>query len=239
MSRIAVAALALLGLALTAHGGVILTEIMYNPHSVSWTNGAKWVEIYNNGTSAVDIGGWYLDDNYPGKSGALPAGASLAAGEIAVISGYPSASFFRTHWRSAWNVQVFAVDFTGIDLDENPHSGDKQRLQLKNSSGVVIDTVEYYDGNDGRGWPADPYGQGGPSIYLLPAYLTATGNDVGSHWALSVAGKRWAVNPTAINGFYTSGDIGSPGDIWGVSAPEPATLLLLSAGALLLPRRRA
>ena len=55
----------LCGLAIAAgvaRGGVVISEIMYNPAGpdgvTSPTPIGEWVELCNNGTTAVDISGW-------------------------------------------------------------------------------------------------------------------------------------------------------------------------------------
>jgi len=41
---------------------LIITEIMYNPNAVSDTTG-EWLEIYNPGSSAVNLNGWVIKDH--------------------------------------------------------------------------------------------------------------------------------------------------------------------------------
>ncbi|MBN2051923.1 lamin tail domain-containing protein [Candidatus Woesearchaeota archaeon] len=42
-------------------GGLVITEIMYNPDAVSDTAG-EWFEVYNPGSSAVNLNGWTIQD---------------------------------------------------------------------------------------------------------------------------------------------------------------------------------
>jgi hypothetical protein len=71
------------------YGDVVISEIMYD--SIGGTD-VEWVELYNPGTSAVDISGWVLtDDNtYPALSSegqcAIPASTSIPAGGYLVIA---------------------------------------------------------------------------------------------------------------------------------------------------------
>ena len=46
----------------SAPSEVIITEIMQNPASVSDANG-EWFEVYNSGSSNIDINGWIISDN--------------------------------------------------------------------------------------------------------------------------------------------------------------------------------
>lgn len=47
---------------LPAGGSVVINEIMYNPSSITDTNG-EWIELHNPGTAAVNINGWEIADN--------------------------------------------------------------------------------------------------------------------------------------------------------------------------------
>lgn len=45
-----------------------------------------WIELYNSGASAIDLGGYYLADNYTNLTQwQFPAGASLAPGEFRIV----------------------------------------------------------------------------------------------------------------------------------------------------------
>jgi len=64
---------------------VILSEIMYDPQNTD-TN-REWVEIFNTGASAVNIGGWQfglpiLND----WANAIPANTMLNAGQALVLT---------------------------------------------------------------------------------------------------------------------------------------------------------
>ena len=64
-----------------------------------------WVELYNSGTNAIDLTGWYLADNYTNLTRwAFPAGTTVAPGQFLVVwlDGEPSestASVFHTSFR--------------------------------------------------------------------------------------------------------------------------------------------
>ena len=61
-----------LGIMRPVSGGVIISEIMYNPQGSDRNDTAnppfnrEWVEIYNNGTSVVDLDGWQVGDSQDG-----------------------------------------------------------------------------------------------------------------------------------------------------------------------------
>ncbi|MBC7234984.1 MAG: lamin tail domain-containing protein [Chloroflexi bacterium] len=71
---------------------VVINEVLPNPQVVDWngdgwvTPDDQWIELYNRGIEAVNIGGWFLDD---GPAGSLPyhipAGTVLRRGEFLVL----------------------------------------------------------------------------------------------------------------------------------------------------------
>ena len=83
---------------------VILSEIMYDPQNAD-TN-REWVEIFNNGASAVSLSGWQfgLPSNNVWTS-AIPANTMLDAGQALVLT--PSLSTLDSDWGSGINrIQV-------------------------------------------------------------------------------------------------------------------------------------
>lgn len=62
---------------------IVFSELNYN--SDSTTNSSNWVELYNYGTTAIDLGGWFLKDNNNANLFTFPAGTSLAADARLVV----------------------------------------------------------------------------------------------------------------------------------------------------------
>jgi hypothetical protein len=163
---------------------VILSEIMYDPQN----GGAdrEWVEIFNTGTSPVNIGGWQF-----GVSGnndwanALPANTMLGASQALVIT--PDSSTFDSGWGSGIN-RIQVSNFPALTNDPNDHMS-AATLAIRNGSGVIQDQVTY---EDGSGWPTTN-GNDGNSIYVLPQYLTSSLNNSGANWKPSSQGVYGAV----------------------------------------------
>jgi predicted amidohydrolase len=63
-------------------GKLVITEFMANPAKVSDTSG-EWVEIYNAGSSSVNLSGYKLKDN--GTTTATLGAVSVAAGKYVVV----------------------------------------------------------------------------------------------------------------------------------------------------------
>ena len=73
----------------TASAAIIINEVVYDDGG---TDDREFVELYNNGASAVDISGWVVRNSdtvaAPGDNNAdftIPATTSLAAGDYYVI----------------------------------------------------------------------------------------------------------------------------------------------------------
>lgn len=183
--RLAFAAAALGGLAIHADAAVMLSEIMYEPQ-----NGAanrEWVELFNNGTTAVDIGGWQFGKPQVGAwTSAFPTGTTLPAGQALVLT--PSMSTFDSDWGTGKS-RIQVSSFPALPNDPNSNVSNAT-LAIRNAAGVVQDTVVY---RDGSGWPTTN-GNDGNSIYVLPQYLNPTDNDSGANWRPSsqgVYGAYW------------------------------------------------
>src|SRR5262245_29792385 len=67
-------------------GPMVINEVMINPSAVTDANG-EYVELYNAGTSAVDLAGWTIKDD-GGNSFTIPAGspALVAPGAVFVLA---------------------------------------------------------------------------------------------------------------------------------------------------------
>lgn len=195
-------------------GNVVITEIMYNPNGGSnQEQRNEWVEIFNEGTTTVDLSGWRLNDKEVQDWGRIASGSLLLPGEVAVIYnrffGLNTDALIRTDWKIPAAAKVFGVNWSSKDDGSN-----KQRGGLFNSptvGGVIltiqdtanndIDVVDF--GRDGTIWPAS--GEGATIFLVDPA----SDNNVGTNWRASVAGQNGAVNPTG--SVFSAVDRGSPG----------------------------
>lgn len=118
----------------------LITEIMYNPDGAD--DGREWVEIYNNGTSTVDITSWKFFESDTNHNLTLIKGqAKIAGGEYAVIAN---------------DDEKFLIDFPDYQgaLFKSSFSlnNDGEILVIKNSD-LKIDEVNYKSqwGADGNG----------------------------------------------------------------------------------------
>jgi hypothetical protein len=82
-------------------GAIVITEICFN--EVGSTANGEWIEIYNTGPSTVDLSNYKIgDEEQSGGTSTtealfkFPAGATIASGEIQIISG-GAARFFTVY----------------------------------------------------------------------------------------------------------------------------------------------
>ena len=202
----------------TAAAEIIISEIMYNPQGSDIQAGEfnkEWVEIFNSGSGAVDLGGWTLEDLQDGQvSTPIPAGTMLLPSEALVLTG--DAASFDANWGGGIN----RVELGSFPTLANAPSPSNEIVAIRDSASVIRDLVNYDDEGD---WPADD-GSDGASIFLQPEALSPTLNDIGSNWLPGMAGVYG-------NYFAAGGDLGenhgSPGSV----ATTPQTLFAPSPDA--------
>ena len=159
---------------------IIISEIMQNPNAVNDTDG-EWFEIYNAGSTTVNIDGWTItdlgSDNHTIDNGGT---INIDAGSFLVL-GIDSNSGTNGGYTCNY-------EYTGINL-----SNSDDELILKNGSGTEIDRAEW-DG--GPNWP-NPTGAS-----MVFTGTPSTDNNVGSNWTTANAREL---------SYTGEGDNGSPG----------------------------
>jgi hypothetical protein len=173
---------------------------MYNSASDETSPGVgEWLEVVNNGTSAVDLSGWLFDDEDAANWGAVPAGTILNPNQIAVFfdSAFTTAATFRAEWSVPASALVVGIPWGNLANSPGPTN---EILQLLNNVNVEMDVVNF---DDTAPWPG---GVEGASLYLTSLSLD---NNNGANWARStgdVAGAQSPAGPT-----FSIVDVGSPG----------------------------
>jgi len=189
---------------------LVISEIMYNPASAedNW----EWIEVYNSGSSAVDLSGYVLDDiNGTAHGSANIASGSIAAGSSAIL--FNSDDVSTSDFEAAWGTGITLIGVTSWGNMALNNGGDTVSLwdSFASYSGDhtthtnAIETVAY---DDTAPWPVD---NNSASIYLTD--LTADNTD-GSNWALSTTGGSTPLGTgylSANAGGNSGSDIGSPG----------------------------
>ncbi|MES2640262.1 MAG: lamin tail domain-containing protein [Myxococcota bacterium] len=153
---------------------VVINEIQYHRAPVSregepvTERSEEWIELYNRGAEAVDLGGWQLVDAVAYE---LPAGTVLLPDSYLLVAG-DSASLRAEHP---------AIDVVGNFSGKLDNKSD--RILLLDARGNPADEVRYFDG--GR-WPAAADG-GGASLELRDPRADNTAAEA---WAASSEGAR-------------------------------------------------
>ncbi len=151
--------LLIFGIGITQAQSIIVSEINY--HSDTTMNSGDWFEIYNAGTSTVNLGGWKVSDNNDLSEYIIPTGTSLQAGKYLVI--VKDIVRFTTIYPGVTN-------YIGAFLFSLGNSSDM--IRLYNQGGTLVYSVTYMDtlgwpkGADGRGRTLEYKGGGlDPNIY--------------------------------------------------------------------------
>ncbi len=155
-----------------AESAVVINELHTNPDVK--TELVEFIELYNAGTTEVDLSGWQFTE---GVLYTFPAGAKLSAGEYIIVAQSPDGIGAK------WNVGRAGLS-DGVIF--GPYAGglenDGERVVLRDAAGAVADEVEYQLGFP---WPTvgDPASEAQPgtgrSMQLVnPAF----DNDLGGSW---------------------------------------------------------
>jgi len=154
---------------------IVINELHYNGPGAG-TDLDEFIELYNNGTATVDLGGW----SFSGVTYTFPAGSFIAPGEYRVLA--VSSSGFQA-------VYGFAPDF---QWTSGALSNDGEAIVLSNASAQEMDRVAY---DDAGAWPLAPDGSG-PSLELMDPSLD---NNLAGSWQASyvTGGTPRAANSTA------------------------------------------
>lgn len=146
-----------------ALGAVIVSEIMYDPSRELDDDGFEFVELYNRGGAAVDLGGWRLAG---GVDFALPSNTILPVGGALTLvsfdpSNAPVAAAFRLRYAINDNVTLLGpyagkLDNGGELLQllrpDLPSASEPEFIPL-----VLVDQVDY---DDDAPWPGEANGSG-------------------------------------------------------------------------------
>lgn len=160
---------------------VVISEINYNPCSTQGQDTHhEFLEIYNRGSSSVDISGWTFDD---GISFTFPDDTGLGAGEYAVIARSEANDDPEVERPNDWFADVpnffCCFEFNGDSQTALSNSGETVRLVT--TCGVEVVTVTY---DDASPWPTAPDQNLCSSLEMIPANMGGDPNDA-ANWEAS------------------------------------------------------
>src|SRR6266550_1825265 len=147
-----------------ARAEIVINEIHYDPDLK--TEPVEFIELFNAGSNAVDLAGWYFSD---GINFTFPSGTQLAPGNYVVVAENPPALQSK-----------FSVSALGPWTGTLNNDGDK--IVLRDAAGNVADEVDYQLGFP---WPT----VGDSPGYSMELVNPAFDNDLGGNWRASVVGN--------------------------------------------------
>ena len=86
-------------------GDVVINEFLVDPDS------SQWVELYNKGTTPIDIGSWFIDDNGGSQKFTIPSGTLINPSEYKIFE----SGFFNLTRTTADTVQLL----NGTSLEDS------------------------------------------------------------------------------------------------------------------------
>jgi len=208
-----------------AAGGLVISEIMYDPASPepAW----EWVEVYNNTGVAIDFGASHYvfdDDDDASLTTANMSSGTIAQGAVGVLFNASGSGSTLADMQAAWGAGAnFIPVTTWTDLtnggdtiaiwsslaayQSETQSATSPRRTTNNAAAVVA-----YDNSAAAGWPAN---NGSSSIFM--PNLTASPS-VGGSWLRSDNTNSSAPQPVLSEVVdHPGGDTGSPGFVPGIA----------------------
>lgn len=190
---------------------LLITEVNSN------AGGGDFFEIYNFGTSAIDISGWKWGDNKflftDPAIATFSSGTSIAAGQrLLVVNVLNGATAFRQAWGLASDVSIATTDVAG------PGLGGGDAVVIYNASGVIVTWMNY--GPDATGFPHAIASAGTTfvtGVHAGPAFgATANANSVSAVWdGVSTSSPTYTAAAVGVLGAFiqpaAATAIGSPG----------------------------
>ncbi len=159
---------------------IVITEIMYSPPGSDAMY--EYMELYNNGTSNVDLEGYYFSE---GIVDTLPA-IVLAPDEYLLLVADSAAIDME-------------FGLAGIEWQEGGLSNSGEDIELRDALGNVVDYVNYMPGG---GWPEEANGDG-PALVLCDP---SDDNEGPTNWSAAVeltgviiSGTELLGSPGAVN----------------------------------------
>ncbi len=169
--------------------GLVISEIMYNPPGSVDDDDLEFIEIYNNTTTPIELGGLVLADE--GNFSFTMPEQTLNSNAVVLVAS--NASFADNFYNAI---------FLDLNLSQtNVFGNGGEQLSITNTIGAIIFEVDY---DDASPWPTDADGTDGEgaSIELQDPNISA--ND-GSNWsvATNLVGQSEMIDVFASAGSFT------------------------------------
>jgi len=163
---------------------IVINEIQYHPLSGDY--GEEYIELYNAGSTPVDLSGWRFSD---GITYLFPPSTIISPGGYLVV-GYDPATI-----EARYGISGVMGPFLAGRL-----SNSGERLAIEDAAGVLMDEVTY---DDHYPWPELPDGKG-PSLELINPMFD---NSQPCSWSHSIPAESSLGTPGAQNSVYSLDNI--------------------------------
>ena len=162
------------------HADVIINEILY--HAPNDLDELEYVELFNNGNENVDISDWKLSK---GIAFTFPSDTQIKAREFIVVC------------KNKWLFKKIYGEVTPLGEFSKSLSNSSDKINLKDSDGEIVDSVEYSDRSP---WPISADGYSASLERICPS---ADSNDT-VNWAPSILSKDYSKMPSGSPGRQNS-----------------------------------
>ncbi len=200
---------------------IVINEIMYHP--ISGNPDDEYVELYNQGTNTVNLGGWRFADGIRYR---FPTNASLASGGYLVVARNRT-NLLARYPSLAANSALVVGDYEGELADNGERlaltrpelaiNADRLPNITTNILQVVVDEVEYRDGGRWGRWSDG----GGSSLELTDPRAD---NRLAANWADSDESSKAVWTTVEFTGAIDNG----------LAAADALQILLLEEGECLV-----
>ncbi len=167
----------------TETGNIVINEINYN--SLGETNSGDWIELYNAGSTDLDLSAWYFEDE-SGEYFNIPVGTILPAGGYLVL--VEDALAFQAAYPTVTN---FVGNFGESLFGSFKLNNDSEEIKISNANASFVDIVDY---DDSLPWPEAADGDG-ETLQLIAADLD---NALPASWKASTP-TPGAMNNVTVN----------------------------------------
>jgi len=161
------------------HAEIVINEIMFR--LPSGHDDGEYIELYNNGTGPVSMGGWKFTD---GISYTFPQNTVLPAGGYLVLASKP---------------EYMRANYAAIERLYGPFSGtlksSGEKIRLEDERANLADLVDYKQGGQ---WPVGTGGEGSSLELIHPSM----DNSLPSSWRASNETAKSTFQPYTHTGVY-------------------------------------
>jgi hypothetical protein len=190
-----------------SHADLVITEAMSSSSHTATAADGDWWELYNSGSSAVDLTGYSWDDN-TATAGSASFGSLTSIGADQAIIICQETKGAEAAWETLWGISgVTVINLGNKEFQNLGSSGDE--VHVYNASSVEVASVSFGTATTGHSFEWD---------------------SAGNYLGISVLGENGAFQATADAG--GGPDIASPGVVV-TAVPEPGMSSLLLLGGFL------